>query len=203
MRYRFEEVQTLSLQEKLAQVHAAMRQPIKDSVNPHFNSTFASLNECNRVVADAVRSVGDCDYWQRAAYNADAKCWEMQTVFAADGQEEILSSHPFTVDGNPQKTASASTYARRYSMVSAFNLAAEDDDGNQASAPSQPAPQGQQNAYVDGLKRRMWNAIQAWAAVHDITAEQVLEGVRKRPQWSETAEFFEAVAIEFEQDLNG
>ena len=133
----------MSYYEKLAQVHAAIKQPVKDSVNPHFNSTFASLNECNRVVSEAVKSVGECDYWQRAVYNSQANCWEMQTIFQADGMTEAISSHPFRDDANPQKAASASTYARRYSLVSAFNLAAEDDDGNAAAAPlPQPAKKG-------------------------------------------------------------
>jgi len=184
----------VSLHEKLAQVHAAIRQPVKDSVNPHFNSSFASLNECNRVVSDVVRQVGDCDYWQRAVYNSDANCWEMQTVFAADGAEMVLSSHPFRDSDNPQKSASASTYARRYSLVSAFNLAAEDDDGNAAKP---------QNSATDAAKQRMWAAIKRWAELHGRTPQSVLEGVRKRPEWSETPAFFEAVAQEFEDDLNG
>lgn len=186
----------MTLLEKLAQVHAAMRQPTKDSVNPHFNSTFASLNECNRVVSDAVRSVGDCDYWQRAAYNAEARCWEMQTVFAADGAEEVLSAHPFRDDANPQKAASASTYARRYSLCSAFNLAAEDDDGNQASRPPDSA------SGVDAAKQRMWAAIKAYASANGLDPKEELAKLRSKPEWREDADYFEMKAMEFE-DANG
>lgn len=193
----------MTIYEKLAQVHAAVRQPVKDSANPHFNSTFASLNECNRVVAEAVRAVGDCDYWQRAVYNADAKCYEMETVFSAGGQEAVLSRHPFRDDANPQKAASASTYARRYSLVSAFNLAAEDDDGNQAAA-QQPAQQPPATDYrLKAAKTRMWQAIQKWAELHGRTPEDVLEGVKKRPDWAEDTSFFDRVAFEFEEDIDG
>ena len=177
--------------EKLAQVHAAINQPVKDSVNPHFNSKFASLNECNRVVSEAVRKVGDCDYWQRAVYNSDADCWEMQTVFTAGGDEDVLSSHPFRDDANPQKAASASTYARRYSLLSAFNLAAEDDDGNEAAAP-------QEDEYIVGLKRRMWEAIKAWAEPQGLNAREEAKKVKARKGWKETPEMYEAVAYEFE-----
>ena len=72
----------MTIYEKLAEVHAKIRQPVKDSRNPHFNSEFASLNECNRVVSEAIKEVGECDYWQRAVYNSDAQCWEMQVVIA-------------------------------------------------------------------------------------------------------------------------
>ena len=185
----------MSFYEKLERVHAAVSQPIKDSVNPHFNSKFASLNECNRVVSEAVRKVGDCDYWQRAVYNTDAKCWEMQTIFQADGQVEVLSSHPFKEDANPQKAASASTYARRYSLLSAFNLAAEDDDGNEAAKP--------QDDHMESCKRRMWEAIKAWAAANGENPNKILEERRNKKEWQDNADAYIAVAIEFEQDLNG
>lgn len=185
----------MSYYEKLAQVHAAINQPVKDSVNPHFNSKFASLNECNRVVSEAVRKVGDCDYWQKAVYNPDAQCWEMRTIFQADGQADVLSSHPFRDDSNPQKAASASTYARRYSLLSAFNLAAEDDDGNEAARPS--------SDYETKLKRRMWEAIKAWSKSNGRDPNEVLEETRQRKGWQETAEMYESTAIEFESALNG
>ena len=193
--YDFEEVESVTIHEKLAQVHAAMRQPVKDSVNPHFNSTFASLNECNRVVSEAVREVGDCDYWQRAVFNPEAKCWEMQTVFAADGEEMILSTHPFRDDANPQKAASASTYARRYSMVSAFNLAAEDDDGNQASDPYPPNMASGENA----SKRRMWEAIKAYAQRYERDPHEVLAEVQAESVWNESADCYEMVAMKYEE----
>lgn len=183
----------MSYYEKLAQVHAAIKQPVKDSVNPHFNSTFASLNECNRVVSDAVKSVGECDYWQRAVYNSDAGCWEMQTVFQADGVVEVLSSHPFRDDANPQKAASASTYARRYSLVSAFNLAAEDDDGNEA-ARREPN---------ENYKRHMWEAIKAWSKANGIDPNEEANRVMSDPKWNDTPEMYEATTRRYESALNG
>lgn len=186
----------MTLREKLAAVHAAIKQPVKDSVNPHFGKSYASLNECNKVVMDAIREVGDCDYWHRAVFNEAANCWEMQVVFSADGQETVLSSHPFRDDPNPQKAASASTYARRYSLSSAFNLAAEDDDGNQASKPT-PRPEDP----LKVAKNRLWAAMGAYAAKTGKKPEDVLEGVKKRPEWgslSSNADWLNSVATEYE-----
>ena len=198
MKYQFEEVFSMTIHEKLAAVHAAIRQPVKDSLNPHFNSTFASLNECNRVVSDAVREIGECDYWQRAVYNSDAGCWEMQTVFAADGEEMVLSSHPFNQDSNPQKAASASTYARRYSLLSSFNLAAEDDDGNQASRPSDTA------SGTEAAKQRMWAAIKAYGKKAGIDPKQIVEALQsdQNVPWQESADYFEMVAMKYEGLVN-
>ena len=189
----------MTIYEKLAQVHAAIKQPVKDSLNPHFNSSFASLNECNRVVSDAVREVGECDYWQCGRYNSDAKCWEMQTIFAADNHEIVLSSHPYMQDANPQKAASASTYARRYSMVSAFNLAAEDDDGNKAAEKYEPNMASGESA----AKRRMWEAIKKYASMANLSPMDVLEDVKSSETWNESADHYEMVAMQFEDMLNG
>lgn len=176
----------MSLHEKLLQVHAAIRQPVKDGYNPHFNSSFASLNECTKVVAEAVRSVEGCDYWQRAVYNPEASCWEMQTVFCADGEEVVLSTHPFRDNANPQQTASATTYARRYSLQSAFNLAAEDDDGMDASMPIEPANE-QTNDVLRIAYQRMGDAIEGWCRRHGCDSPEEIQakkdGVKKRPEW--------------------
>jgi hypothetical protein len=192
MDYEFEEVEAVTYHDKLEAVHAAIRQPVKDSLNPHFNSTFASLNECNRVVADAVREVGGCDYWQRAVYNPESKCYEMETVFAAGGTEQVLSRHPFRDDPNPQKSASASTYARRYSLLSAFNLAAEDDDGNQAARPSDSA------RGVEAAKQRMWAAVKGYSQRMGIDPKQVIADMQSSPEWREDADYFEMTAMRYE-----
>ena len=55
-------------------------------------------------------------------------------------------------------------------------------------------------------RRRMWEAIKKWAAAHDRSPEDVLKGVQNRPEWESqhmSDEWLTAVAIEFEQDLNG
>ena len=122
--------------EKLAAVQAVVEQPKFDSANPHFKSKFASLSECNRVVMEAVREVGGCAFFQRSC-RADGY-WQVDTVFTAEGETIVLSSVPYEPDANPQKTGSGITYARRYSLCSAFCLVAdEDDDGNAASEPRQ------------------------------------------------------------------
>ena len=182
----------MTIYEKLAAVHAAIRQPIKDGKNPHFNSAYATLNECNRVVADAVRKVGECDYWQRALYNADAGCWEMQTVFSTNDGEIVLSSHPFKDDANPQKAASASTYARRYSLQSAFCLTAEDDDGNTAARP-EAGTDTKKDA-----KQRLWKAINRYAELRGEEPQGILDGLRKSSGWDDSYGYYIRKAMEFE-----
>ena len=112
-----------------------------------------------------------------------------------DGDESrnlAFSKMPEMADA--QALGSWITYMRRYQLLIAFGLAPEDDDGKRAT---------EQNTSVQAAKSRMWRAIKAWAEHHGRTPESVLQGVQKRPDWSETPAFFEAVAYEFESDLNG
>lgn len=183
----------MTAHEKLAAVHKAVRQPTKDSVNPHFNSEFASLGECLRVVRAAVDEVGDCGFFQRIAHNADAGEREVQTVFYAGDEELLLSAFPFKSDANPQKAASASTYARRYSLMSAFNLAAEDDDGNGAARPPDSA------GGAGEAKKRMWEAVKAYAGANGRDPMEVLAEMQKEKGWREDADYFEMKAMELEE----
>lgn len=55
---------------------------------------------------------------------------------------------------------------------------------------------------TEKAKRRMWAAIKKWSELHGRVPEEVLDGVMKRPSWTETAEFFESVALDFEGDMD-
>lgn len=60
---------------------------------------------------------------------------------------DILQFEPAAIHApkDPQAMGSCSTYLRRYSLMSLFGLAPEDDDGAAASAPrDEPRPQGRQ-----------------------------------------------------------
>jgi len=70
-------------------------------------------------------------------------------------------------------------------------------------APAQEPGEAPQGDYTATLKRRMWEAIKRWSALHNRDPHEVLEGVRKRPNWADSAEFYEATALDFENDMNG
>lgn len=93
-----------------------------------------------------------------------------------------------------QASGAASSYARKYAACGLFAIDSSENDPDRTNAKR---PQ-------DGTakaKKRMWSAIQKWAELHGRTPEDVLEGVKKRPEWAETAEFFNAAANDFEQDM--
>lgn len=52
-------------------------------------------------------------------------------------------------------------------------------------------------------KARLWAAIKRFAAAPGSTEQKVLDGVKRRPDWQESAEWFEAVALELEEACDG
>lgn len=110
-----------------------------------------------------------------------------------------------------QITGTASSYARKYALNGLFLI----DDTKDADATNEhqkpkaaprpkqaakpkaaPQPQGGE---LKAAKVRLWRALQNYAAEHGGIADQLLEGVRKRPgAQMDSPEWLEDVASEFE-----
>ena len=110
-----------------------------------------------------------------------------------------------------QITGSASSYARKYALNGLFliddtkDADATNDHQKPKAAPrpkqaakpkAAPQPQGGE---LKAAKVRLWRALQNYAAEHGGIADQLLEGVRKRPgAQMDSPEWLEDVASEFE-----
>lgn len=126
----------------------------------------------------------------------------LKTVAAKGDETMVLDSRKVNLSGTPQEQGSAETYAKRYALCTVFCIAGtEDDDGQAASAAPRAAQQD--GIAISNAKGRMWAALQKWAELHGREPQDVLKGVQKRPDWSESADFFNKVAYEFEDDMNG
>ena len=58
-----------------------------------------------------------------------------------------------------------------------------------------------QDFALKAARQRMWMAVKSWAELHGRTPGSVIDGIKKRPSWEETAKFFTEVAVEFEDDV--
>lgn len=111
---------------------------LKSSANPHFKSKYADLANCLEAVNDALLDAGI------AVYQETSECDNgivVETVFLHESGESLRGGklHVPASKQDPQGYGSALTYARRYSLMAACGIAAEDDDGNAASKPT-PKP---------------------------------------------------------------
>lgn len=113
---------------------------LKDKTNPAFKSKYADLGACLEAVDDALLANGIALYQETFE---DSTGVTVETVFLHESGETLRGGklHVPAAKQDPQGYGSALSYARRYSLMAACGIAAEDDDGNAASKPAQrPAP---------------------------------------------------------------
>lgn len=126
----------------LVKAHAEVTNALKDSSNPHFGSTFASLNSVIEAVKPVFTKHG-LAIVQMPAHVEDGMAG-LETLVVHDSGEWIsqTASAPTPVtysrDGTPrppdaQSVGSVITYLRRYSLAAVAQIAQEDDDANAGS----------------------------------------------------------------------
>lgn len=114
----------------LCAVQGELRTVAMDSTNPHYRSSYASLESVVQTVNPVLSRHGLClSQW------VDGEA--LVSILGHKGGQWIASDYPIRpVKQDPQGVGSAITYARRYSAMSILGLAPEDDDGTAASTAS-------------------------------------------------------------------
>ena len=123
----------------LAKAQSEMKNPPKDSVNPHFKSRYADLATVRDTVMPVLNRHGlsvlqlPCECEQQPA---------LTTILMHESGEWVETTILLRGKSDPQGVGSALTYMRRYTLQSIAGVAADDDDdGNAANRTSQPAQQ--------------------------------------------------------------
>jgi hypothetical protein len=129
----------------LVKAQKAFGPALKTATNPHFRSRYADLSACVEAVIDALNDNGI--FLLQKNYDC-ADGIMVETVFVHESGEMLECGivHFPAAKKDPQGYASALTYGRRYSLMSACGIAPEDDDGNAASKPKAPIITPNQNA---------------------------------------------------------
>lgn len=103
----------------------------KDGKNPHFKSSYATLNEVLEKVKKPLNELGVLII-QRPQENG-----LITELIDTEDDTKIDCFMPYVEVTNAQKLGSSNTYNRRYSLVTLLGLEDEDDDGNVASSGHQ------------------------------------------------------------------
>lgn len=130
----------------LLQAQGKMGKLIKDSSNPHFHNTYASLAAVLDTVRGPLTDAGLILYQSASA--AEGEVMVRSMLIHAETGESIEEMLPLPVaQRTPQAYGSAITYGRRYLAMAMCGLAPDDDDG-EASSPTtaQKAQQRTQQA---------------------------------------------------------
>jgi hypothetical protein len=117
----------------MAKAFAAMEGAKKDSSNPHFKSRYADLESVASAIKPALVENG-LFFAQITHEQSGGVC--VETVVHHSGGESMSFGKLFVPASkqDAQGYGSALTYARRYSLMTAFGICPEDDDGNAATA---------------------------------------------------------------------
>jgi hypothetical protein len=124
----------------MAKAFAAIEGAQKDSNNPHFKTKYADLSSVVAAIKPALAANG---LWFRQVTHEHAGGVCVETIVAHSSGGEISFGTLFVPASrnDAQGYGSALTYARRYSLMTAFGVCPEDDDGNAATAaPPKQAP---------------------------------------------------------------
>jgi hypothetical protein len=111
----------------------------KDSTNPFFNSGYTSYNAVRETINPTLDMLGIVVI-QAPMILEGIDVLNTKVYMAHNPSDFICSNIRLLMPKNDmQQLGGAITYAKRYSLVSLFGLAEEDDDGNKASEhPSIP-----------------------------------------------------------------
>jgi len=156
----------------LVAFHSKMGKVSKDSVNPYFNSKYASLSTILTAVTPVLTEAGLSIVQMPTGEN------ELQTTLIHSSGEWISSTMKLApIKSDPQAQGSAITYARRYAVGAILSLNIdEDDDANAATHGRQSAPATQANApapikstpaIANGAQNRSQNGDRPWLNVTD------------------------------------
>ena len=124
----------------LAKAQAELRNPPKDSVNPHFKSRYADLATVRDAVIPVLARHGLAVLQLPCEMDDAPSLTTLLMHTSGEWVETCVKLRPAKLD--PQGIGSALTYHRRYDLQSLAGVAADDDDdGNAASQPARQQPQ--------------------------------------------------------------
>lgn len=118
-----------NINKKLLEFQTKVNAIKKDGNNPHFKSSYTTLNG---ILAEVKPLLSELGLLLTQPLSVDC----VKTVITCiESGEEISSNIAIPTGLNPQQLGSAITYFRRYNIVSLLCLESTDDDGNDASKP--------------------------------------------------------------------
>jgi len=119
----------MSITKKLLEIQKKGITLKKDGTNPHFRSSYVTLNEVLEKVKEPLNDAGIV-----LVQSMDEDTL-VTTLADTEDDTSVVSRIKLTNIPDMQKLGAGITYARRYALISLLALEDEDDDGNSAVAP--------------------------------------------------------------------
>ncbi|MBS4463478.1 ERF family protein [Lactococcus garvieae] len=164
-----------------------LKQPLKDANNPFFKSKYVPLENVVSVIDEAIANTG-LSYTQETVYN-ESGLIVLDTIITHESGEYVVLGGAVVkpVKNDPQGVGSAITYARRYSLSTAFGIASDpDDDGNEASGGKSVTPKNKNPKLEPVLVQKIRDCQsktalqQLWEKIPEATRNNYTQEVNKR-----------------------
>lgn len=182
-----------SFNAKLMSALRMMENPVKDTRGHNYK--YAQLDQVMDVVKPALFKNGLA---VRQGTKLNGGFLILETTVFDEAEARVMDERTIEHMVDPQKQGSYETYMRRYALLTVFGLAPEDDDGQAARQPQKPSKVSRGNADRNEAVTRLYAALGAYADKNGADIESLKKGVKKRPDYEDTAEFYNLVASEFE-----
>lgn len=149
-----------ALYSAMAKAFPAIDAAVKDSSNPHFKNKYADLSSVVSAIKPALAPHG---LWFRQVTHREAGGVTVETLICHASGEEVSGGLYFVPasKNDAQGYGSATTYARRYSLQTAFGVPSDDDDGNAAAKARSQAANAPPTAPVETVSPGQVKALQA------------------------------------------
>lgn len=184
--------------EALVDIQANLKAPKDQKANRY---RYRNIEDINEAVKPLAAGHGCAVVYTDEI--VDGVCVSTCRLICEDGQ--LSAQGAAMVNGKPQhmsieqSSGAASSYARKYAAQGLFAIdSSENDPDRTQGAPATTEPRGAAGAPVEAAKQRLWKAVQAYAKKMGGDPKKLAEGCKKRPDYEETAEWYELVAYEFE-----
>ena len=174
-------VPTKSIFQKMASVQYAVATSVsKESVNPHFKSKYANLEDIMKALLPHLE---ENKLYVTTTVSCDAITTHVIDTESGDTREYVLSMGTL-FSGKPQEFGSLVTYYRRYQICGIFGIAPtdDDDDGNSANNATTKSvtfstPYRTQNIVTKNVVPSALDKAIEFVKAYKITQEDVTTGI--------------------------
>ncbi len=184
-----------AIADALAKAQTMFRPAVKDASNPFFKSKYVDLAGALDAVRDGL-SKNQIALVQVTEITEKGLILNSRLIHSSG--EWLESTYPVKpVKDDPQGMGSALTYARRYSLMALTGIAAEDDDGNEASGRAQKIA----STTGETVKKiPAWNADQQtevgsiFKEIYDLGGEKDVQALRQKMKFDIPSDVIDAAA---------